>query len=646
MFDQQDYIILAREAVGSDMMEILSVENLTKSYGEKMLLNQISFSIENQDRIGIVGVNGTGKSTLLKLVAGREDREQGMIKHANQFSIAYLAQEPELQPDRTILAEVFAGESSLMTILREYEEVLYQLEKTPDDATAQTQFTSMQAKMDHLAAWDAATTAKIILTKLGIHQFDREIKMLSGGQQKRVALAKALVQPADLLILDEPTNHLDHESIEWLERFLPTYQGAIMLVTHDRYFLNRVTNHIYELDLGNLYQYTGNYETYLAKKAERLQLEQQGERKHANILRNEMAWLKRGARARSTKQKARIDRIKDMKTKNFATDQSELEFGVGSTRLGKKVLELNQVTKAYQDKRFVDSFSYLIKPGDRIGIVGPNGSGKTTLLNLIAGKIEPDHGEMDVGSTVKFGYYQQDHSDMDEHLKIIEYLRETAEVVHTENNQVITAEQMLERFLFPRSQQWTYIHRLSGGEKRRLYLLKVLMEEPNVLLLDEPTNDLDTQTLAILEDYLDSFPGAVITVSHDRYFLDRIVEQLLVFKEAGTIETFYGNYSEFLEKKVNIKSSPIIEKQKPTKSKSKKKKLSYHEQKEWTTIEDEIEELEQGIEQEKQAVLTAGADAEAVRTHYDRQLELEALLETKMDRWEELSLLVEELEGE
>ncbi|WP_440898106.1 ABC-F family ATP-binding cassette domain-containing protein [Amphibacillus sp. Q70] len=627
-------------------MEILSVENLTKSYGEKTLLNQITFSIEKQDRIGIVGVNGTGKSTLLKLVAEREDREQGTIRHANDFSMAYLAQEPELQPDRTLLAEVFAGESSLMTALREYEEILYQLEKTPDDGSVQRQFTRIQAKMDRLDAWDAATTAKIILTKLGINQFDREIKMLSGGQQKRVALAKALVQPAHLLILDEPTNHLDHESIEWLEKFLPTYQGAIMLVTHDRYFLNRVTNRIYELDLGNLYQYSGNYETYLAKKAERLQLEQQEEQKHANILRNEMAWLKRGARARSTKQKARIDRIKDMKTKNFATDQSELEFGVGSTRLGKKVLELNQVTKAYQNKSLVDSFSYLIKPGDRIGIVGPNGSGKTTLLNLIAGKVEPDQGEVDIGPTVKLGYYQQDHNDMDENLKIIEYIRETAEVIHTEDNQVVTAEQMLERFLFPRPQQWTYIHRLSGGEKRRLYLLKVLMEEPNVLLLDEPTNDLDTHTLAILEDYLDSFPGVVITVSHDRYFLDRIARQLLVFKAAGIIETFYGNYSEFLEKQVNLKSSVTNEKQKPAKVKPKKKKLSYHEQKEWAVIEDEIEELEQGIEQEKQAVLAAGSDAEAVRMHYDRQLELEALLETKMDRWEELSLLVEELEQE
>lgn len=625
-------------------MEILSIENLTKTYGDKILLNQISFSIASQERIGIVGVNGTGKSTLLKLIAGKEERDQGTMKHANDFTVAYLAQEPELQGDRTILAEVFAGESTLMTVLREYEQALYQLEQTPDQLTTQTQFNRMQTKMDQLAAWDAATTAKTILTKLGITQFDQKIQTLSGGQQKRVALAKALVQPADLLVLDEPTNHLDHESIEWLEKFLPTYQGAIMLVTHDRYFLNRVTNRIYELDLGNLYQYIGNYETYLAEKSERLRRELEHEQKHANILRNEIAWLKRGARARSTKQKARIDRIKEMETKKFATDSSTLEFGVGSKRLGKKVLELNQVTKAYPNKPLVDSFSFLIKPGDRIGIVGPNGSGKTTLLNLIAGKLEPDQGEIEIGSTVKFGFYQQDHSEMDENLKIIEYIRETAEVIHTDDHQVITAEQMLERFLFPRSQQWTYIHRLSGGEKRRLYLLKVLMEEPNVLLLDEPTNDLDTHTLAILEDYLDNFPGVVITVSHDRYFLDRVAEQLLIFKEAGRIETYYGNYSDFLEKEMSTTNIVTKEKQKTVKTKARKKKLSYHEQKEWATIEDEIEALEQAVEQEKEEVMMAGSDAEAVRTHYERQLELETDLEAKLERWEELSMLVEEIE--
>ncbi len=627
-------------------MEILAIENLTKTYGEKTLFNQISFSIQNHDRIGIVGVNGTGKSTLLKVIAGIEDRDQGQLNHARDFKIAYLSQEPDLNQTRTVLAEIFTGDSEVMTVLREYEQALLNLGKNPTDEDAQSTFTDMQTKMDQQDAWDAATTAKTILTKLGIDQFDQKISTLSGGQQKRVALAKALVQPANLLILDEPTNHLDHESIEWLEKFLPTYPGAVVLVTHDRYFLNRVTNKIYELDLGQIYQYTGNYETYLAKKSERLELEKQDEQKHANVLRSEMAWLKRGARARSTKQKARIERISEMQTKTFTTNQSEVEFGVGSTRLGRKVLELHNISKSYDTKKLITDFSFLIKPGDRIGIVGANGTGKSTLLNLIAERIAPDQGEIETGPTVKFGYYQQDHSDMDENLKIIEYIRETAEVIHAGKNETITAEQMLERFLFPRSQQWTYIRRLSGGEKRRLYLLKVLMEEPNVLLLDEPTNDLDTHTLAILEDYLDSFPGVVITVSHDRYFLDRVVEQLLVFKEPGTINQFYGNYSEFLAKQTETKSEPADEKSKPAQSRPKKRRLSYQEQKDWATIEDEIEAVEEAIEVEKQAVIEAGADADAVHKHYSRQLELEAELDAKMERWEELSLIVEEIEQE
>ena len=627
-------------------MEILSVENLTKTYGDKTLFKQISFSIDDQARIGIVGVNGTGKSTLLKVISGEEERDQGTFSHANNFTIAHLSQEPELNEDRTILAEVFAGESAIMTTLRQYEEALLDLERNSNDSQAQERFTKMQARMDQQEAWDASTVAKTILTKLGIQAFDSIIHTLSGGQKKRVALAKALVQPANLLILDEPTNHLDHESIEWLEKYIPTYKGAIMLVTHDRYFLNRVTNHIYELDAGNLYQYTGNYETYLEKKSDRMALEKQHEQKHANVLRNEMAWLNRGARARSTKQKARIERIDEMKTKTFTAERSDLEVGVGSTRLGRKVNELEGVSKSYENKQMFDDFSFLIKPDDRIGIVGPNGSGKSTLLNIIANRIAVDEGTIDTGPTVKIGYYQQDRSDMDENLKIIEYIRETAEVIQVGKNETITAEQMLERFLFPRSQQWTYIHRLSGGEKRRLYLLKTLMEEPNVLLLDEPTNDLDTHTLAILEDYLDSFPGVVITVSHDRYFLDRVVEQLLVFKEAGSISAFFGNYSDFLTKQLDTKEPAVHEKSKPTQSKPKKRKLSYHEQKEWGTIEERIDALEQAIEVEKVAVIKAGADAEAVQSHYERQVELEAELELKFARWEELSLIVEGLSEE
>lgn len=626
-------------------MEILSIENLTKSYGDKILFDNLSFSIAKQERIGLVGVNGTGKSSLLKILAGEEDRDSGSITHAKDFTIAYLAQEPDLAEQKTILDEIYSGDAEIMVALRQYEQVLLDLTANPDDPKIQDRFLQQQQKMDQLEAWDANTTAKTILTKLGVTGFDQKIANLSGGQKKRVALAKALIQPADLLILDEPTNHLDHPAIEWLEQYLPKYQGSIILVTHDRYFLNRVTNRIYELDKGNLYTYIGNYQTYLEKKEERMQLEQQNEQKHANTLKRELAWLRRGAKARSTKQKARIDRVEEMKEKKFNTKSESLEFQVGSKRLGKSVIELNNITKGYQGLRVVDQFDLLVKPEDRIGIVGANGSGKTTLLNIIAGRITPDDGEIEIGSTVHFGYYTQDHREMDEELRIIEYIRKTAEVIHTKDGGTITAEQMLERFLFTRAQQWTYISRLSGGEKRRLYLLQVLMQEPNVLLLDEPTNDLDTQTLAILEDYLDAFPGVVITVSHDRYFLDRVVDQLIVFEAPGKTNNFFGNYTEYLAKTIQQESKQkVIAKSKPVESKSKRKKLSYKEQKEWEQIEDQIAELEAKIEATKIAIVEAGSDSEKVQSNYQKQLELETTLEEKMERWETLSLLVEELE--
>ncbi|SDB81760.1 ATP-binding cassette, subfamily F, uup [Pelagirhabdus alkalitolerans] len=625
-------------------MEILSVEQLSKAYGDKELFNSISFSIEKQERIGLVGVNGTGKSTFLKVIAGVEDRDLGTINHAKDFSVAYLNQEPELIEDSTVLNEVFEGDAPIMIALRHYESVLDQLKKAPEDEKLQDNFTKAQAKMDELDAWEAEQTAKTILTKLGIEQFDQTIKSLSGGQKKRVALAKALIQPADLMILDEPTNHLDHETIEWLEKYLPTYPGAIILVTHDRYFLNRVTNRIFELDHGNLYRYIGNYETYLEKKSERLRQEKEQEQKHANTLKREIAWLKSGVKARSTKQKARIDRVEEMKEQSFQTKEESIDVGVSSKRLGKKVIELNQVQKAYQGEAIIPSFDFLIKPKDRIGIVGANGSGKTTLLNIISGYIKPDQGQVEVGPTVTFGYYTQDHSEMDEELRIIDYIRQTKEVMYTDSGERISAEKMLERFLFSRDKQWTYIKRLSGGEKRRLYLLKVLMEEPNVLLLDEPTNDLDTETLAILEDYLDQFPGVVITVSHDRYFLDRVTEQLIIFNQPGQIEKYFGNYSEWLKKQSETKPTKQKNQSTQEKPKRKRKKLSYNDQKEWNQIEDDISELELAIEQEQEKITAAGADVEAAQEHYQSVSELEQKLEAKMERWEELAILVEEAE--
>ncbi|WP_138420233.1 ABC-F family ATP-binding cassette domain-containing protein [Aquibacillus sediminis] len=628
-------------------MSLLAVENVSKSYGDKTLFQSVSFTISERDRIGLIGVNGTGKSTLLKVIAGLDSKETGTIKHANQFRLEYLSQEPELDHDLTVLEQIYYGDSTIMQVMRSYEQVLMQLEESPQDVSLQDKLLQAQQKMDEHDAWDANTTAKTILTKLGVTDFNKKAAHLSGGQKKRVAIASALIQPADLLILDEPTNHLDNQTIEWLEGYLPNYKGALILVTHDRYFLNRITNQIYELDKGNLYQYEGNYETFLEKKAEREELELQNEQKHKNTLRRELEWLKRGAKARSTKQKARKQRVEEMKETTFDTTKQNLDFQVGSTRLGKKVIEMEGISKSYGKATLLKDFSALIKPGDRIGIIGPNGSGKTTLLNIMAQKTTPDQGTIEIGPTVKIGYYTQDHSEMDENLRVVEYIRDVAEVVHTIDGDVITAEQMLERFLFPRSQQWTYIRKLSGGERRRLYLLRVLMKEPNVLFLDEPTNDLDTQTLGVLEDYLDQFPGVVITVSHDRYFLDRVVDQLIAFEQQGVTSNFYGNYTEYLDqqKQLEKQAEPKAKKEKQARPAKKKRKLSYREQQEWNGIEDRITALEEKVESIEAEIAEAGSDLEKVQQLYQAQEEAEQELEQQMERWTELSLLIEELEN-
>lgn len=628
---------------------MLTVENLYKSYGDKVLFEDISCTIKEQDRIGLIGVNGTGKSTFLKVIAGIESPESGSIHHSKDYQIEYLKQDPELDEELTVIEQIYYGDSDIMQVLRQYEQALHEIEQHPTSEKAQTHLTAMQQKMDEYEAWNASTTAQIILSKLGITDFYQRVTHLSGGQKKRVALAKALMQPADLLILDEPTNHLDNQTIEWLETFLTSYPGALLLVTHDRYFLNRVTNRIFELDQANLYQYLGNYELFLEKKAEREELERQNELKHANTLRNELAWLKRGARARSTKQKARIERIETMKQETFNTHQEQVAFQAGSSRLGKKVIELKNISKTFKQQTLVQNFSHLFTQHDRVGIVGANGSGKTTLLNMMAGRVTPDQGEVIIGDTVKIGYYTQTDEELDGSLRVIDYIKETAEIITAKNGEVITAEQMLERFLFPRPQQWSYIRRLSGGEKRRLYLLKVLMTEPNVLFLDEPTNDLDTQTLGVLEDYLEQFPGVVITVSHDRYFLDRVVDQLFVFSGHGQVNLYYGNYSDYLEEiemaeADNQQSKQSKAKQPQQKAKQPRKKLSYHDKKEWEVIEDEIMELEDTLASIRTQIAEAGSDIDKVQTLYAEQREIEDALTAKMDRWEELSLLVEEIE--
>ncbi|MFG6113943.1 ATP-binding cassette domain-containing protein [Halobacillus sp. MO56] len=630
-------------------MSLLQVENLKKTYGEKTLFENISFTIDQQQRIGLIGVNGTGKSTLLKVLAGLDSKESGEMKHAKDFRIEYLHQEPELDPALTVLEQIYYGDSEIMKTMRDYEQSLQLLENEPENTSFQERLLMNQQQMDENDAWEANTAAKTILTKLGIETFDKKAGELSGGQKKRVAIARALIQPADLLILDEPTNHLDNETIEWLEEFLSQYRGALIVVTHDRYFLNRVTNLIYELDRGSLYIYEGNYETYLEKKAERDEQERVSEEKRQNTLRRELAWLRRGAKARTTKQKARKQRVESLRNQSGPRAEQNMDIAIGANRLGKKVIELEAITKRIAGETLIDDFSYLIVPEERLGIIGPNGSGKTTLLNIMAQRIEPDKGTIDIGETVKIGYYTQDHQEIDDSLKVVEYIKQVAEVITTADGKEITAEQMLERFLFPRSQQWTYIRKLSGGERRRLYLLRVLMQEPNVLFLDEPTNDLDTKTLSILEEYLDHFPGAVIAVSHDRYFLDRVADRLIAFEGKGRIRKFHGNYSEYMDEKKQTERLQAAEKKQQEKAAEKpvrrKRKLSYHEQKEWEGIEDKIADLEEKIENVQTSVAEAGSDLGKVQDLYKEQEILEDELEQAMERWEELSLLVEELEN-
>ncbi len=636
---------------GRTHMSILNVENITKTYGDKILFDHISFTINEKDRIGLIGVNGTGKSSLLKVIAGLDSADEGKIEHAKQFRMEYLPQNPTFEEDITVLDHIYHGDSDIMKAMRLYEQTLADLEADPMNEKIQQKLFKSQQTMDELQAWDANATAKTVLTRLGITAFREKISSLSGGQKKRVAIAKALIQPADILIMDEPTNHLDNETIEWLETFLTQYNGALILVTHDRYFLNRVTTKIFELDQGQLYSYDGNYELFLEKKAEREELAISNEQKRQNTLRRELSWLRRGAKARTTKQKARIQRVEELKSKKGPQANGQVDIAIGSTRLGKKVMELDSITKGYNGQNLIKDFSYLVTPGDRLGIIGPNGSGKTTLLHMLAGKIKPDAGTIDIGETVKIGYYTQENVEMDENLRVVEYIKKDAEVIKTADGDFITAEQMLERFLFPRSEQWTYIRRLSGGERRRLYLLSVLMSEPNVLFLDEPTNDLDIQTLSILEDYLDLFPGVVITVSHDRYFLDRVVDQLISFED-GEINTFYGSYSEYMdirakEKEQEAKEKRVREKQALEKhkeqTKTKPKKLSYREQQEWDTIEDRISNLEEKLVGIQSEIETTGSDAEKAQQLFDEQQQVEAELEKAMEPWEELSLLVEEI---
>lgn len=640
-------------------MNILTVEQVTKSYGDKILFQDASFGMEDQDKIGIIGVNGTGKSTFMRVIAGLEPPDAGKISMGNRIRVRYLAQNPEFDPDNTVLQQVFEGDLPEMKAVREYTETMELLELHPNREELQQRLLKLNQTLDTLQAWQLESDAKTILSKLGIRNYDAKMGTLSGGQRKRVALAAALIQPSDLLILDEPTNHIDNESVAWLEQYLQKRRGALLMITHDRYFLDRVANVMLELDHGRLFRYEANYSRFLELKAEREEREAASEQKRQNLLRNELAWIRRGAKARTTKQKARIERFEKLKDQETVHSSGELDVSVASTRLGRKILEIEGLRKKSDDKVLIQDLSYIAVPEDRIGIVGPNGSGKSTLLNLIAGRLQPDAGEVVLGPTVKLGYFTQEHQEMDGSQRVIEYIKDEAEVVRTADGSAITAAQMLERFLFPPALQWTPIAKLSGGEKRRLYLLRVLMSAPNVLLLDEPTNDLDIQTLSVLEQYLDEFPGVCIVVSHDRFFLDRTVDKIMAFEGNGQIRVHVGSYSEYAEWMQRHGGEAAGGKAEASSAKPasggsgsgsaqeaprERLKFSYKEQREYEQIDGLIEAAENKLASIQSEMETAGSDAARLQELMKSQEETEGELEHLMERWTYLNELAEKIE--
>lgn len=613
-------------------MNLVTIEHLTKSYTERLIFDDTDFSINEGEKIGLIGINGTGKSTLLKIVAGLEEPDKGTVVRGRNLDMRYLPQNPKFTEGDTIIE----------SILRDNE--------------------------GHPHIWDMESQAKTMLTKVGIYDFDAKVETLSGGQRKRVALVSTLMADTDLLILDEPTNHLDSDMADWLEDHLKKFRGAILMITHDRYFLDSVANRIVELDKGKFYSYQTNYEGYLEMRAERLDMDQASERKRQSILRVELEWMKRGARARSTKQKAHIQRYEALRDQKGPELDQSMELESISSRLGRTTVELDHLCKAYGDKTLIKDFTYIFLKNDRVGIIGPNGSGKSTLMKMIAGWVQPDSGTIEIGQTVKMGYFSQENEAMDESLKVIDYIKNVAEYVQTKDGSV-SASMMLERFLFPSSVQYTTIDRLSGGEKRRLYLLRILMDAPNVLLLDEPTNDLDIRTLTILEDYLDSFQGIVITVSHDRYFLDRIVRRIFAFEGNGKITQYEGGFTDYqaavLRKEVeaeavaagNPKAGVRSDKSKDEKSEEdsksskktwnggpKKLRFTYQEQKDWDVIESQIEKLEEEIAGLEVQMEKAASDFVKLKELMDRKAQAESELDAKMERWMYLNDLAEKIE--
>ena len=634
-------------------MNLMTLENISKSYSEKILLKDISLGINEGEKIGIIGVNGTGKSTLLKIIAGVEVPDDGTIIKANRVRVEYLPQNPDYNEDFTVLQQVFKGTSSEMKLLLEYEETLTALSNNYND-NLNSKLISLQEKIDALNLWDLESEAKAVLTKLGITNFNQKVKELSGGQRKRVSLASALITPCELLILDEPTNHLDNDTIDYLEEYLNSRRGSLIMITHDRYFLDRVSNRIIELDKGRLFSYDGNYSTFLEKKMERLALEASMEEKRQNLIRKELAWVKRGAKARTTKQKARLQRFDELVNKDTYTPAEKMDISVGSTRLGKKIIEIHHISKKFDNKVLIDDLDYTIARTDRIGIIGKNGMGKSTLIKILNGEILPDSGHIEIGETVKIGCFSQDDSHMHPDMRAIDYVKEASDYIETADGTKISASQMCEKFLFNSTMQYSFIGNLSGGERRRLHLLRTLMLAPNVLLLDEPTNDLDIATLNILEDYLDEFNGIVITVSHDRYFLDRICNKIFAYEGVGKIHIFTGNYSDYsiyreiqgIEFKEDVKESYEKTPSKKEKPKpSKKLKFTYNEQREFETIDSDIEKLEQKIENLESDSIKFATDFVKLQEILNEKANSEAELEHKYERWEYLNNLAKEIEN-
>lgn len=612
-------------------MNLLTVDHVTKVFTQRKIFEDASFYLQEQEKVGVIGINGTGKSTLLKMIAGIEEPDSGEVIYANQIVVHYLPQMPEFDPDATVLESVLSY-ASVGSVHKE-------------------------SNKDEHEMWNLESSAKSMMTKLGIYDFDEKTGHLSGGQKKRLALVAVLLTPCDVLLLDEPTNHLDAEMAEWLENYLKNYRGAMIMVTHDRYFLDSVCNRIVEVDHGKIYSYETNYSGYLEARAQRIESMEVSERKRQAFLKKEIEWIRRGAKARTTKQKARIDRYETLRDQKAMQADKQVEMSSISSRMGRTTVELSHIHKEYENRVLIDDFSYIFLKQDRIGFVGANGCGKTTLMKMIDKRIEPDSGEVIIGQTIKIGYYTQEIEQdpsagiayMDPKLRVIDYIKNTAEFVRTQDG-LISASAMLDKFLFPPEEQYGLIEKLSGGEKRRLNLLRVLMEAPNVLILDEPTNDLDITTLAILEDYLDNYEGIVITVSHDRYFLDRVVRRIFAFEEGGQLRQYEGGYTDYRNKAIaegrligsvdNTQTKPEVREvsgektdAKSTWTHEKKLKFTYKEQKEYETIEDDIAAMEERMEAIDEEMVKNAHDFVKLNELTKEKSALETSIEEKMERW-------------